>query len=66
MLERQGLQRSRCREDDRLIEVKITDNEEDIVLVTKYGQCIRLIEKDVRATGSNSMGVRGMNLKLTG
>lgn len=57
-----GLAAITLREDDRLIEVKITDNEEDIVLVTKYGQCIRFSEKDVRATGRTSMGVRGMNL----
>ena len=57
-----GLAAITLREDDRLIEVKITDNEEDIVLVTKYGQCIRFNEKDVRATGRTSMGVRGMNL----
>ncbi|MEE0202181.1 MAG: DNA gyrase subunit A [Muricomes sp.] len=57
-----GLAAITLREEDRLIEVKITDNEEDIVLVTKYGQCIRFNEKDVRATGRTSMGVRGMNL----
>ena len=51
-----GLAAITLREDDRLIEVKITDNEEDIVLVTKYGQCIRFNEKDVRATGRTSMG----------
>ena len=50
------------REDDKLIEVKITDNTEDIFLVTKYGMCIRFNETDVRSTGRVSMGVRGMNL----
>jgi DNA gyrase subunit A len=57
-----GLAAITLREDDRLIEVKITDNEEDIILVTKYGQCIRFGEQDVRSTGRTSMGVRGMNL----
>ena len=57
-----GLAAITLREDDRLIEVKITDNENDIILVTKYGQCIRFNEKDVRSTGRTSMGVRGMNL----
>lgn len=57
-----GLAAITLREEDRLIEVKITDNEEDIILVTKYGQIIRFSEKDVRATGRTSMGVRGMNL----
>ena len=57
-----GLAAITLREDDKLIEVKITDNEKDIILVTKYGQCIRFNEQDVRATGRTSMGVRGMNL----
>jgi Type IIA topoisomerase (DNA gyrase/topo II, topoisomerase IV), A subunit len=45
-----------------LIEVKISDNENDIILVTKHGQCIKFHEKDVRSTGRTSMGVRGVNL----
>ena len=57
-----GLAAITLREDDELIEVKFTDNEKDILLVTKYGQCIRFNEKDVRSTGRTSMGVRGMNL----
>ena len=57
-----GLAAISLREDDLLIEVKVTDNEQDILLVTKYGQCIRFNEKDVRSTGRVSMGVRGMNL----
>ena len=57
-----GLAAITLREDDELIEVKTTDNERDIILVTKYGQCIRFKESDVRATGRTSMGVRGMNL----
>lgn len=57
-----GLAAITLREDDKLIEVKITDNEEDIILVTRYGQCIRFSEQDVRPTGRTSMGVRGMNL----
>lgn len=57
-----GLAAITLREDDELIEVKFTDDNRDILLVTKYGQCIRFDEKDVRATGRTSMGVRGMNL----
>ena len=57
-----GLAAITLREDDELIEVKITDNEKDIIMITKYGQCIRFKEQDVRSTGRNSMGVRGMNL----
>lgn len=59
---KKGLAAIILREDDSLIEVKITDNEKEILLVTKYGQCIRFDEKDVRSTGRNSMGVRGINL----
>ena len=57
-----GLAAIVLREDDKLIEVKITDNTEDIFLVTKYGMCIRFNETDVRSTGRVSMGVRGINL----
>ena len=58
-----GLAAITLREDDELIEVKFTDNERDVFLVTKYGQCIRFDEKDVRPTGRTSMGVRGINLE---
>lgn len=57
-----GLAAINLREDDELIEVKKTDNKKDIILVTKYGQCIRFHETDVRSTGRVSMGVIGMNL----
>lgn len=57
-----GLQAINLREEDELIEVKVTDRNKDIFLVTKNGQCIRFDEKDVRPTGRASMGVIGMNL----
>ena len=57
-----GLAAIVLREDDLLIQVKVTDNAQDVFLVTKYGQCIRFNETDVRSTGRVSMGVRGMNL----
>ena len=57
-----GLAAITLRDDDKLIEVKITDKEEDIMLFTKYGQCIRFRESDVRPTGRTTMGVIGMNL----
>ena len=57
-----GLAAIILRDDDELIEVKATNNKKDIILVTKEGQCIRFKETDVRVTGRNSMGVRGMNL----
>ena len=59
---KKGLAAINLREDDELIEVKKTNNSEDIFLVTKYGQCIRFKETDVRKTGRVSMGVIGMNL----
>ena len=57
-----GLAAISLRDDDELIEVKATDDKKDIILVTKYGQCIRFKESDVRSTGRVSMGVRGINL----
>ena len=57
-----GLAAINLRDDDELIEVKITDKNTEIFLVTKYGMCIRFKETDVRATGRTSMGVIGMNL----
>ena len=50
------------KEDDELIEVKTTDNTRDIFMVSKNGMCIRFRDTDIRSTGRNSMGVRGMNL----
>ena len=60
-IRKSGLQAINLRDDDELIEVKITDNKKDIIMVTKHGQCIRFQEEAVRNTGSSSMGVIGMN-----
>ena len=60
-----GLQAINLREDDDLIEVKLTNNENDVFLITKNGMCIRFNEKDVRATGRASMGVIGMTIDDT-
>ena len=57
-----GLAAINLREDDELIEVKVTDKDSEIFLVTRFGMCIRFLETDVRATGRTSMGVIGMNL----
>ena len=57
-----GLAAINLREDDELIEVKITDKDTEIFLVTKHGMCIRFKETDVRSTGRTSMGVIGMSL----
>ena len=61
-IRKNGLAAINLREDDKLIEVKVTDNSEDILLFTKFGQCIRFKETDVRLTGRTTMGVIGMNL----
>ena len=61
-IRKSGLQAINLRDDDELIEVKFTDNEKDILLVTRLGKCIRFRETDVRPTGRTSMGVIGMNL----
>ena len=57
-----GLAAINLRDDDELIEVKITDADTEIFLVTKCGMCIRFKETDVRCTGRASMGVIGMSL----
>ena len=57
-----GLAAITLKDDDELIEVKITDDTKDVFLVTKNGQCICFHETDVRCMGRTAMGVRGINL----
>ena len=57
-----GLQGINLREDDELIDVRLTDGENDLVLVTKQGMSIKFNEKDVRTVGRVSQGVIGMKL----
>ncbi len=57
-----GLNAIVIREDDELIEVKITNKDSEIFMATRKGMCIRFKESDVRATGRTSMGVIGMNV----
>jgi DNA gyrase subunit A len=57
-----GLTAINLKEDDELIEVKVTDDGSEIFLVTKQGMCIRFQNSDVRPTGRASMGVIGMDL----
>ncbi len=61
-IRKKGMLAINLRENDELIEVKITDADSRIYLVTKYGMCICFKEMDVRATGRASMGVIGMTL----
>ena len=57
-----GLAAITLREDDELIEVKITDNEKDIIMVTKYGQCIRFKRAGCKNQREELLWVyRGMN-----
>lgn len=50
------------REGDQLMEVKFTDKNQQLYLVTKKGMCISFRESDIRPTGRNSMGVKGIRL----
>lgn len=61
-LRKNGLMAITLRDGDELIEVKFTDNKQDILLVTKFGMSIRFHETDVRSMGRGAMGVIGMNL----
>ena len=53
-VKKSGLVAINLRDNDELIEVKYTNNEQDVFLITKYGMCIRFRETDVRATGRAS------------
>ena len=57
-----GLQAITLKEDDELIGVRLTDGEDNIVLVTRQGMCITFDEKDVRPTGRSAQGVIGIRL----
>ncbi|MCM1186929.1 MAG: DNA gyrase subunit A [Lachnoclostridium sp.] len=61
-IRKNGLTAINLRDNDELIEVKTTEDDSEIFMVTKQGMCIRFKETDVRATGRASMGVIGMNL----
>lgn len=57
-----GLLAITLKEDDELIDVRLTDGEDNVVLVTKKGLCITFDEKDVRPVGRSAQGVIGMRL----
>ena len=61
-IRKNGLTAIVLREDDELIEVKMTDADSHIFMVTKYGMSIHFEETDVRTMGRATMGVRGMML----
>jgi len=62
-IRKSGLNAINLREDDELIEVKITDGNKEIFLVTQNGMCIRFNEQDVRPMGRAATGVIGMSLR---
>lgn len=61
-IRKSGLTAIKLRDDDELIGVKKTTGNDEIMLFTRFGQCIRFMETDVRSTGRDSMGVIGMSL----
>ncbi|MGI6089857.1 MAG: DNA gyrase subunit A [Saccharofermentanales bacterium] len=61
-IRRSGLIAIKLRDEDELVGVKLTGDEHDIILVTKNGMAIRFDEADVRDTGRNTMGVKGITL----
>ena len=64
-IRKNGIQAMTLRDDDELIEVKLTDDTTEVMMVTKLGMCIRFKSTDVRPTGRSAMGVIGMNLMDT-
>ena len=61
-VKKSGLIAIDLKDDDDLIEVKITDGKDDMFLITEGGMCIRFNERDVRSTGRSTMGVKGISL----
>ena len=57
-----GLQAINLKDDDEVIGVRLTDGEDNVVLVTRKGMCITFDEKDVRSVGRVSQGVIGIRL----
>ena len=57
-----GINAIEIREDDQLLEAKLTTGTSEIMIATKGGKCIRFPEEKVRAVGRSSIGVRGVDL----
>ncbi len=57
-----GLQGITLKEEDELIDVRLTDGQDNVVLVTRNGMCITFDEKDVRPIGRVAQGVIGIRL----
>ena len=61
-IRKNGLAAINLTEDDELIEVKVTHGDDDLIIVSKDGMCIRINDKDIRAMGRGATGVHGMRL----
>ena len=61
-IRKSGIIAIKLNEDDKLIDVHLTKDEEDVILVTKKGLAIRFNEEQVRKSGRNSMGVKSIDL----
>ncbi len=61
-IRKSGIQSITLKDDDEIVDVRITDGNSDIILVTNTGLSIRFKEDDVRAVGRTSMGVKGITL----
>src|ERR671910_234319 len=62
-LKADGIIAIKMREDDELVGVRLSDGDDDVLMVSLGGQAIRFHESDVRAMGRDASGVRGMNLR---
>ena len=62
-LKADGIIALKMREDDELIGVRLSNGEDDILMVSRLGQAVRFSEKDVRAMGRPASGVAGMKLR---
>jgi DNA gyrase subunit A len=62
-LKADGIIALKMREDDELVGVRLSDGEDDILMVSRMGQAVRFSEKDVRSMGRPASGVAGMKLR---
>jgi len=62
-LKADGIIALKMREEDELIGVRLSDGEDDVLMVSRLGQAVRFSEKDVRSMGRNASGVAGMKLR---
>jgi len=63
VLRADGIIALKVREGDELIGVRLTDGDDDVLMVSRNGQAVRYSEKDVRPMGRDATGVAGMKLR---